>query len=127
MGQFTSFCPNCNEKIYWFLDAPKDFVCNCGRKVSEKEIEDSWDDYYFRDLEMNMKSDLIISIHRRDALELDLLACKCGHTIINHHGYYKNCIHADCDCKEYDEVVRMGKMLSGITYFPKDDEEDHER
>jgi hypothetical protein len=46
MGLFTSNCPECNSPIGWFLQAPKDYVCKCGRSVSEKEIEDSWTNNY---------------------------------------------------------------------------------
>lgn len=42
MGQFTSNCPQCDAKFYWFLTAPKDYVCDCGRPFTEKEIEESW-------------------------------------------------------------------------------------
>ena len=46
MGLFTSNCPNCNEIIHWFLEAPKNYVCKCGTPVSATEIEESWDYNY---------------------------------------------------------------------------------
>lgn len=42
MGLFTSLCPECHREIDWFLQAPKDFICECGRAVTQQEIEDSW-------------------------------------------------------------------------------------
>ena len=46
MGQFTSNCPSCDKKIYWFLDAPKNYECSCGTEVSQEEIIASWDKNY---------------------------------------------------------------------------------
>lgn len=109
MGQFTSFCPECNARIHWFIDAPKNFFCDCGRKVSEKEIEDSWHDYYSEDRRMRSKM-IVFSMHRSEALELGLLVCKCGHKTDDHIGYYKNC--TECNCKEYKEIAPMGKIVN---------------
>lgn len=51
MGLFTSHCPHCDADIHWFLRAPDDFVCVCGKPVSEQEIEDSWQRNYREHLE----------------------------------------------------------------------------
>lgn len=42
MGLFTSTCPKCKADIHWFLEAPKNYVCKCGKAVSATEIEESW-------------------------------------------------------------------------------------
>ena len=53
---------------------------------------------------------ITIEFTRRQALELDLLACKCGHRPNNHFDFRKRpCAH--CNCKEYDEVVTAGKYI----------------
>lgn len=56
MGLFTSNCPHCNGPINWFLDAPKDFVCACGKHVTPEEIEKSWDDNYFEHIQKVFKN-----------------------------------------------------------------------
>lgn len=117
MGQWTSFCLKCNRKIYWFLQAPTDFVCKCGHSMTETEIENSWHDYNIRHSKERKNLDLIIHITRMDAVGLDLLRCECGHKNIDHHADYKACMK--CDCKEYRETVRRGKIIKDITYFPK--------
>lgn len=51
MGLFTSECPECDAPIHWFLHAPENYVCNCGRDVSPDEIERSWYKIYQAHLE----------------------------------------------------------------------------
>lgn len=49
MGLFVSNCKGCNCEIGWFLTTPKNWICGvCNTPMSEKEIEDSWDENYFR-------------------------------------------------------------------------------
>lgn len=39
----TAFCPECNNKIHWFLEIPEDYICQeCSSKVSVKELDNSW-------------------------------------------------------------------------------------
>ena len=42
MGLFTSLCPDCLREVSWFLEAPKNYVCACGRSITPEEIEHSW-------------------------------------------------------------------------------------
>lgn len=42
MGLFTSKCPRCEKVIHWFLRAPMDYICECGKPVTPQEIENSW-------------------------------------------------------------------------------------
>lgn len=39
MGLFISNCPKCDSEIRWFLEAPKNHVCECGYAVGEEEIK----------------------------------------------------------------------------------------
>ena len=47
MGIFYSYCPDCNERLSWFLKAPENYHCEkCKRYVAPKEIEESWHQDY---------------------------------------------------------------------------------
>lgn len=52
MGLFISNCPGCRERIEWFImGPPKNYVCKCGRAVSQDEIRESWKENYRRHIE----------------------------------------------------------------------------
>ncbi len=47
---------------------------------------------------------------RKIALELGLLTCTCGHPENNHFDWkLEPCAH--CECKEYTEIPRAGKLV----------------
>lgn len=46
MGQFVSKCPECSAHIFWFLAPPENYVCSCGKAISENELEKSWLEMY---------------------------------------------------------------------------------
>lgn len=45
MGLFVSKCPYCDADIDWFLKAPEEYICICGRHVTADEISN---DYFSR-------------------------------------------------------------------------------
>lgn len=47
MGLFISHCKECNEELHWFLKCDNGITCKkCGTHNSEKEVRDSWLNYY---------------------------------------------------------------------------------
>ena len=65
-------------------------------------------------------SDITITFTRKQALALDLVRCKCGHRV-NNHFHFENhepstpCSH--CDCKQYNEIVPVGKLQKPTMEF----------
>jgi len=57
MGLFTSHCPYCDSEIHWFLQAPEDYICNCGRHVTVKEIREDWHRRYTEHLKKVFEAD----------------------------------------------------------------------
>ena len=61
---------------------------------------------------------MIFKFTRREALELDLLICKCGHRPNNHFNWNKkSCAH--CECKEYMELPAVGKIVKKVKNVKK--------
>ena len=63
---------------------------------------------------MSKNSTIIIEMTRKDALELGLLACECGHPINNHFTNvspesFWPCAH--CKCTAYREIARRGRLV----------------
>ena len=54
-----------------------------------------------------MESKLVFLMTRKQALENDLLVCKCGHRE-NNHFTGDGCPCAQCDCNKYTELPRVG-------------------
>jgi len=59
-----------------------------------------------------MSKTVTIRMSRKNALELGLLTCKCGHSFNNHFCFSSGrhpCAH--CSCKEYRETAVWGGVL----------------
>lgn len=55
------------------------------------------------------KNTLILEMTEKEALEMDLIVCKCGHRKNNHFDHDgKPCAH--CDCRRYRPVPRVGTL-----------------
>jgi hypothetical protein len=59
---------------------------------------------------MRLSKTVIIKMTRKDAEELGLLICKCGHPRNNHFDFdEKPCAH--CPCKYFHEISRRGIII----------------
>ena len=58
-----------------------------------------------------------IEFTRKEALQLNLLVCKCGHPINNHFTFDNKVVEcARCSCKKYDEIANYGSLVENRIY-----------
>jgi hypothetical protein len=71
MGLFISKCPACGTPIGWFLEAPEDYVCSCGRPFSSEEIKES----YIKEYALSISENTKIWIGRSNITQSEIERC----------------------------------------------------